>query len=75
MKYILPLLAILLLTGCQTLSDAQVQGIHNNAQASANAAASLPKSAQTAGIIDSQKAIATAVGLPLTSTTSTTVTP
>lgn len=58
-----------LLTGCQTITDAQAQSIHDNAQASANAAASLPPSKQTARIIDSQKAIAAAVGQPFNSTT------
>ena len=69
MKKIFLILAILPLCGCQTMSDAKAQGIHDNAQASANAAASLPPSKQTAAIIDSQKAIAAAVGQPLTSTT------
>ena len=69
MKRLVLLLPILLLAGCQTMSDAKAQGIHDNAQASANAAASLPPSKQTAAIIDSQKAIAAAVGQPLTSTT------
>jgi hypothetical protein len=63
------LLLTMLLCSCQTMSDAKAQGIHDNAQASANAAASLPPSKQTAAIIDSQKAIAAAVGQPITSTT------
>ena len=69
MKTCAILLLLLPLAGCQTMSDAKAQGIHDNAQASANAAASLPPSKQTAAIIDSQKAIAAAVGQPLTSTT------
>jgi len=69
MRYAIALIAVLSLTGCQTITDAQAQGIHDNAQASANAAASLPPSKQTAKIIASQKSIAEAVGQPITSTT------
>ena len=72
--FIIMLGALTFLPGCQTLSTAQAQGIHDNAAASASAAASLPATPQTAAIIDSQKAIAAAVGQPLT-TTAPTVSP
>lgn len=75
MKTVILCSVLLCLCGCTQLSRDEAQGIHDNAQASANAAASLPPSKQTAAIIDSQKAIAAAVGLPITSTTVTKVTP
>lgn len=58
MKYLLPLL--LPLAGC--VSDQARQDIGNSAQASYNAAMSLPKSPQTAAIEANQIAIGHAVG-------------
>lgn len=61
------LLLLLTMLLCSCVSDQQRQDIHDNAQASYNAAASLPGNPpQAQGIEASQVAIGVAVGLPIT---------